>query len=1008
MSSELFAPDNSQLSYEKLTFDALPMQQWPAQIDLHAKHNGLHVVTNELVHEQFRLGDPTLPVAPFRKLFVEAVNEHQRTIWSSETGSGKSSQLGLYLLEEGAPRVFVTQPRKLAARELKERAEFSLGPDYKHLVGYLTGNAGDSDCGSDARLIYITEQLLFKMANRGQIFPGDVVINDEAHERTVGTVFLLGIMKELTIDDPTVKLLISSATIDTQKFSRYLTDHRTGKPAPIHVLPGRTHPIKDEYREASVHEVAKEFMKKGNNVLAFEPGETRMRHTADQMQSRQKDHSVHVLYGDQSPTEQARALNSDDRNHVVSTRIGETSITPQGKDVVVDSGLSNIGLYEQGVKVLKTVFSSRATMEQRRGRVGRTKPGTYVLANPTDAPEPPTLEERDAYDIPAMESSSIASYITELRISGRKPEAMDLMERPTHENLTHDYRVLHRLGALAVQGDQLGLTEIGRAMSDLPLDAPLARMLVEARNIDKIYDIDTEKVRLQVAAIAAIFQEKGILDARQGSARRYMTTKRSADNLSTDQTSDLLFNLDTFVQLRKKWEKLEAAEPDKALKRFEYYLEQKDIRANRYYKAVSTFEELCRREGLDPNTLSSPTEEERKAIIGCQISGADELFVQRTKTFHYDIRGNDKRTLGKRSTINPSIAKLVVGSAFDLRGLSAGGRFNKPFITAASAVSKEQLLLHAPHRITKKNLGYTVTREGDFVERQALYFDGELQFCEETVVPEPTIQTREFVIRAMMTGVVTKIEGQRVRQGSYESKTPNAANAIKQWERAQKLDHKSAANLMTPERYDKLIRKIVRDSVCLVPLDVVDPEALDEAIPPVFLNSLVRPTRKRDIPEILRRSPDAITVQVDEEKTYLAVGYRHNIAYITVPRGLEYNITQSDIADVIEHHPVKMRVGNGQYVQSDMFFKQMKERQEAPKRLKRLERRAEMATHESTPETFARAVERVKSARKKILKPKQADTHVLSTIVTKKQTHRQRRPHEKSKEQVDQKTAYGK
>lgn len=1006
MSSELFAPDNYQPPYEKLSFDALPPQEWPEQLDPTKRHGNLHLVGEEPANV-YRVGAPFLPVAPYRNYFVNTVAENQYSVWSSETGSGKSSQLGLYLLEAGVPKVYITQPRILAARELFERALFSLGPDYMHLTGYETGDSSDSDCNPDAKIIYITEQLLFKRANRGEISPWDAVINDEAHERTVGTVALLGLMKEITADDPTIRLLISSATIDTQKFSNYLIDPRTGNPAPVSVLPGRTHPIKDEFRDEFVHDVAKEYMKKGNNVLAFEPGESRMRYTATQMGLRNKGHSVHVLYGDQSPTQQAKALNPEDGNHIVSTRIGETSITPQGKDTVIDSGLSNIGLYEQGVRVLKTVFSSRATMEQRRGRVGRTKPGNYVVAIPSDAPTPPAFKDRDAFDPPAMETSSVASYVNELLLKNRRLEKMDLIEYPTHENLSHDYKVLQRLGAIAIRDGQPVLTDIGRAMTDLKADASWARMMVEARTIDQIYEVDSTAVRLQVAAIAAIYQVNGILAAGPKSERRFLSSKRGGDNFSNDHSSDVLFSLDTFIRAGQKYQRLLESEPDKATERFEHFLEQKDVRVNRYIKALKTFEELCRREKLDPAQLTIPTAEERKAIVGCQISGADELFVQRTKTFHYDIRGNDKRSLGNKSTISPDLARLVVGTPFDYRGLSAAGRFNKSYISGGSAVTKEQLLRHAPHRITSKNLGYIVDKDGNFMQREALYFDGELQFFEDSVLPEPTIQTREFILRAMMTGVATRMVSQQPKQASYDSKTLNASNAIKQWERAQKLDHKSAANLMTSERYNKLINKIVRDSVNQIPLDVTDPELLDEVIPPVFLNSLVRPTRKKDIPEIIRQSPDAITLQVEDEKTYLAVSYRHNIAYITVPRGLEYNISAEDIADVVKYHPVKLRVGNGQYSQSEAFFKQMVERQEAPKRLKRLEKRAEQAATESTPESFAQAVDRVKALRKKVLKPKQIDSVNVSNITTKKQAHRQRRSHEKSKEQVDQKTVQG-
>jgi HrpA-like RNA helicase len=1013
VSSHLFAPDTNNNPYQPPNFDALPFQQWPDQ--WHASKafltpqsvgdNEFHRKVNDEIsfaaaEKYYRLGDPTLPIAPYREFVLETVETYQSAVLSSETGSGKSSQLGLYLIEAGVPRVFVSSPRILAARELKERAQHSLGPEYKHLAGYLTGNASDSDCDPDARLIYITEQLLFKMVNRGELQPEDVVINDEAHERTVGTVALLGLMKEVMADEPDIKLLISSATIDTDRFSKYLKDSQTQQPAPVLILPGRTFPITTRHSDKSVAKVAREQMQNGNNVLAFEPGLTRLQHTRNQMASRSSSHSVHLLYGDQSPTEQAKALDPANGHHVVSSRIGETSITPQGKDTVVDSGLSNIGRYEQGVRVLETVYSSQATMEQRKGRVGRTRPGEYIVAVPENAPEPPKFEERDQYDVPAMETNSVSSYLVELLAEQRRLEKMDLLEDPTQENLKYDYRLLQKLGAIAITDGEPVLTNIGKAMTNLPLDIPSARMLIEARSIDSHYDVDTNKVRLQVAAIAAILSVHGILNGRQNSKRRYLVGRRGA-NLSGEHISDNLFALDAFVNLIAKQQEMYKRHPEEALGRFEKHLEDRDVLPNRYYKALRNFEELCRREGLDEAQLEIPSQLERKAIIGCQISGTEELFIQKNKLSHYDIRG-ESRKLGRRSTIDPSLAKFVIGTAFDLRGLSIQGRFENRYISGASAVTREQLLTHAPHRISRKSIGRAVTQDGNFVERQVLYFDGELHFGEDYVTPEYNLETREFIIRAMMTGIAIKANN-KAEAGSYRSGTPNASRAMKQWERAQDLDHKSTADLRTSDRYNKLISKIVRDSVARVPLDVIDPETLDEVIPPVFLKSLVRPKLKKYIPEILRKSPDAISVHVDEEhKMYIPVTYRHNIAYITVPRGLEYSVTSEVIADISEHHPVKIRVGNGQYVQSDVLLKQLEERRHSPKRLKRIEHKAELAAMESTPESLAQATERVKQARKRSIKPKAADQPMLNQV-NRKQTYRQRKSRGRAKEIVEYK-----
>lgn len=1011
MSSKLFAPETHNTPPNQLNFDALPLRQWPDQ--WHPTEDFLTPQAvgsdefNSVVNDGlsfgpaasgYRLGEAHLPIAPYREFILRTVHESQSTVLSSETGSGKSSQLGLYLLEAGVPRVFVSSPRILAARELKERAQYNLGEDYAHLAGYLTGDSTDSDCSPEAKLVYITEQLLFKMVNRGELRPGDVVINDEAHERTVGTVALLGLMKEVMSDDPDIKLLVSSATIDTQKFSVYLSDHHTGKLAPVLTLPGRTFPIVETHSDKTVSEVARDYMKDGLNVLAYESGNARQVATAQKMASGNKTAHVHILYGDQSPTEQRKSLNPEDGHHLVASKIGETSITPEGKDAVVDSGLSNIGLYEAGVRVLKTVFSSKATMTQRKGRVGRVKEGFYTAAVPDCAPAPKLYEDRDEYDPPAMETSSVASYLAELLASGTKLEKLDMIEYPTRENLLHDYNLLRKIGAIVMNEGEPSITEVGRQMINLPLDVPLSRMLVAARDIDKHYEVDVDAVRLQVAAAAAISQVNGILNARHTSKRRYLLSRRHEENLSNENMSDMLFSVDVFVRMMAKQSALAGSSPENAEERFEKYLEDKDVLANRYYKALRGFNELCRREGLDPAALAAPTADERKAIIACQITGAEELFVQTSKHWHRDIRGQGRR-VGRRSTINPANAGLVIGSAFDLRGLSDRGRYGQSFITGGSVVSAEQLLLHAPDRVTRKVVGHAVTKDGTVVEKQALFFDSEIQFDEVSGEPQPSIETREFILRSMLTGIAPSAHKESMKI-AYDPQTPNATRAIRQHLRAQELDHKSPGNLMVNERYEKLVRKIISESVSKLPLDVIDPQLLDEAIPSIFVNALVRPSRKKDIPEILQRSPDAIPVTKGEDhKAYLPVTYRNNIAYITIPREMQYTITREDFAGLEAHHPIKIRVANGKYSQLEVAFGTIEDRQNSPQRQKRIERRTKVASTESTPESFLEAVERAERTKKQISKPKVSP----DLAVRRKHTHHQHRRRSSLKDSKDPK-----
>ena len=913
-------------------FEALPLQLWPAQWQSSAEfptpqsvgEDAFSIVANDAssfsnspVH--YRLGERHLPVAPYRQEFLKQYALSPNLVASSDTGSGKSSQFGLFLLEAGAPRIFVTQPRIIAARELTDRARQNLGPHYENLAGYITGNASDSDCSGDARLIYVTEQLLFNMANRGQLRPDDTITVDEAHERTTPGVLLLGLIKELQKDSPNLRLIVSSATIDTNLFANYLTNPQTGAPAPVLILPGRTHPIIREESGESVTTVMRQQIREGANVLAFEPGVARMKRTAAKVQGRRMRETVHLLYGDQSATEQKLALTPEDHNHIVATRIGETSITPQGKDAVVDSGLSNVGRYKAGVRGLETIFSSKDTMLQRSGRVGRTKPGTYTLAVPADAPPPPAYEDRPDYEAPAIQNSSLATYIVELMNQGRKLEDLDLLESPTAENLQYDYLLLKRLGATALLGDELVLTAIGEATVDLRSDIATARSLVQAQMIAVELESERHPLMLQVAAVAALRQVNGILGANFYSDRRYQRQSSSKESFSNEQQSDVLFELDVFAAVYAKQQKLIAGGAIDHEVHFEKYLIANDILPSRYDKAVRNYEEICRRQSLVASDLAKPYGLQRRQIIECQIAGAEELFVRRTKRAYTDIRG-ENRIVGRKSIMSVPASDLVIGSAFDLSSMRASGRNLRRLISGGSAVSLEQLRQLAGHRITTVGAGYAISKKGHFVEKQRHYFDNDLAIGISENQPSPTVETRIAILTAMMTGVGPNPVND-LDTTPYDPQTPNATDAIKQWETAQKLEHRGNVNFNTAQRYESLIKKIVRQSFETVPLEVTDPAKLDHVIPKIFLTSLVRPSRKKDVPEVLRKSPDAIELPIADGLTeYIPVNYKNGIAYITVNRDQIAAVDRQDFAHLLDHHEVKLRFSNGKYQQFDAAF----------------------------------------------------------------------------------------
>lgn len=954
MSNPTFHPaqESFPTSFDQLapqTFDALPLQEWPAQWHPTGRFPTPQSVGNNELRQQasraisyadelsyYRLGDPMLPIARFREHIVNTILDGN-TVLAGPTGCGKTTQSGLYALEAGVPKVYISSPRIIAAREIKSWISHQVGPDYAHLIGYATGMASDSDHGPDTRLFIATEKIIYDIINDGNMEPDALVIHDEAHEHGLHGTMLRGIMNEAG-----VWTVVSSATIDTEEFAKFHTDPQTGQPAEIIELEGRTFPVQRLQLGNKVGAAVRRHIAAGSNVLAFAAGEGEMREIYAKAKLLNSA-NVYVLYGDQSPRDQAKALTGDDGNHVIATRVAETSLTPQNKDVVVDSTLSKVGRYEAGKRVLSTEWSSQATMDQRAGRVGRTKPGVYEIAIPSNTPPPPAYEDRPKYDPPAIGNDSVATYVLERLAKGRRIEDMPLPDRPVEANLRYDKLLLQRLGAIVIDTDGTEtVTDIGREMCEVTLlDVPLRRMVVESRRIAETME-SGDALRLQVAAAVAVRQVRGILDAGNGSMRRYARRKSHQEQITNECKSDLLFELDVFAYLYEKQQSIMASgEPD-AEDQFESLLVKTDIRPNRYYKAALIYEELCKREKLQPFMLEKPGVVQREKIVMCHITGAEELFVQRSKYVHADIRGDMHRTLGRRSTIAANLANLVIGTAFDLRPMRETGRFQLSFISGASVVTFDQLRRYAPHRLSRQSMGYGVSRQGRLVERVANYFDGELKINEIETEPAPTEATRTMLIRAMMTGIAPSASNPQ-EMVPFRPGTSNAALAVRRWKEAQELEHRSTVNLNIARRYESLIKKVIRQSVETVPLDVTDPAELDELIPKVFLNSLVRPTRKKDVPEIVRKSPDGISVHTDEEKKeWLDVSYRNNVAYVTIPRNLKFTVAREDFTELLEHHDVKLRIANGKYQQLDTIFALLDEQRaaEALKRARREEARA--------------------------------------------------------------------
>jgi ATP-dependent helicase HrpA len=434
--------------------------------------------------------DADLPISAQREAIMEALQRRQVLIVAGDTGSGKSTQLPQYCLESGRgldALIAHTQPRRLAARALAARIAEEVAQPLGRSVGFRVRFA---DQVSDAtRLVLMTDGLLLaELASDPLLRRYDTIIIDEAHERTLNVDLLMGVLKRLLPRRPDLKVLVTSATLDVERISRFFDD------APIITVSGRSHPIEVRYREspedaedpdlptavlAAYQEIAAEPKAiGGGDVLVFLPGEREIRDVGELLQRElQADVEVLELYSRLSWEQQSKIFQRGSRQRIVlATNVAETSITVPGIRTVIDSGLARISRYSPRNRLQRLPIEpvSRASADQRKGRCGRLGPG-LCLRLYTEA----DFDARAPFTEPEILRTNLAALLLRLAADGLgEAESFPFIDPPDPRALSDGYRLLQELQAL--DADRR-ITRRGRAMARLPLDPRLARALLESK-----------------------------------------------------------------------------------------------------------------------------------------------------------------------------------------------------------------------------------------------------------------------------------------------------------------------------------------------------------------------------------------------------------------------------------------------------------------------------------------------------------------------------------------------
>lgn len=429
-----------------------------------------------------------LPISQRVEEISKTIRDNQVIIIAGSTGCGKTTQLPKICLDLGRGHdghIGITQPRRIAAMSVANRVAREVDTSLGDVIGYQI--RFHARVRPTTLVKFMTDGILLNELRRDrELLAYDTVILDEAHERNLDTDLLLGCIRRILPSRPNFRLIVSSATLDVERFSAYFDN------APIVTLEGRTYPVEVRYLppdadddddpdlDVMILHAATQLSKQlpSGDILVFLPGEADIKETADTLsRSGPRDWLVLPLYSRLTPEEQQRVFQVTDRRKIIlSTNVAETSLTIPSVRAVIDSGLARMKRVSDKASVerLQIEKISRASAEQRKGRAGRVAPGICVRLYSED-----DYLKRPEFTDPEIRRASLASVILRLRNLGLGAVEEFLFLDPPQPSRVHEgYRELAELGAL---DQERNITGPGRRMASLPLEPRFARILFEAR-----------------------------------------------------------------------------------------------------------------------------------------------------------------------------------------------------------------------------------------------------------------------------------------------------------------------------------------------------------------------------------------------------------------------------------------------------------------------------------------------------------------------------------------------
>lgn len=624
--------------------------------------------------------DPALPISAHVEKLTSALESGQVIVVAGETGSGKTTQLPKICVMAGRQRIAHTQPRRIAARSLATRIADELGEDVGETVGFQVRFTRKRS--RQTKVTVMTDGILLAQISHDRLLRRyDTIIIDEAHERSLNIDFLLGYLKQLLPKRPDLKVIVTSATIDTARFATHFDD------AEVIEVSGRTYPVEIRYRpvvdpshpdrdqiEAICDAVKEVSTRLDGDALIFCSGEREIRDTAAAIEAMELPFThVLPLYARLPFAQQQRVFAPHTgRRIVLATNVAETSLTVPGIRYVIDPGFARISRYSARTKVQRLPIEpiSQASAQQRAGRCGRVGPGVCLrLYDQQDFAARPEFTE------PEILRTNLASVIVKMADAGLG-DILDFpfVEPPDPAHVRDGIRLLSELGAIrhgTGKHAQVQLTAVGRKLARLPVDPRLGRMLIEADRLGCLREV------LPIVAGLAIpdprERPREAEAAADAAHRRFWAPVTDSDEV-TEDGSDIAALLRLWTYLRDQRKQLSGS-AFRRLCRQEYL---SFLRVREWQDLHSQLREACSEIGLSRNDAPASLDTVHTAVLSGLLS-------------HIGLLGEatSVRTRGKRK--GPAEYLGARGSRFAINPGSSAARTNAELVMAVELVETSRL-----------------------------------------------------------------------------------------------------------------------------------------------------------------------------------------------------------------------------------------------------------------------------------------------------------------------------